>query len=80
MTDDPTIARIRAVRHKISEQYHHDVYQLILHYIELEHQHEGRFLDLTAEALTTKAAHDRPFDKRHTIPIRSPLEQGTPLR
>ncbi len=48
MNDDPTITRIRAVRHHISEQYQHDVQQLIDHYIEREQQHPSRFIELTA--------------------------------
>ena len=48
MTDDPTIARIRAVRHQISEQYQHNVQRIINHYIAREQQHQARFIDLTA--------------------------------
>ena len=42
MRDDPTIARIRAVRHQISERYHHDAAQLIAHYCELEQRYHDR--------------------------------------
>lgn len=48
MNDDPTIARIRSVRHQISEQYQHDAQRLIDHYIEREKQHQSRFIELTA--------------------------------
>jgi hypothetical protein len=49
MKEDPTIVRIRAARHQISEQYHHDPEQVIKHYIELEKQHQERFFELTEE-------------------------------
>lgn len=47
MNDDPTIVRIRAVRHQISEQYQHDVQRIIEHYIAREQQHQARFIELT---------------------------------
>ncbi len=36
--DDPTIAEIRATRHKISAEFGHDPQQLIAHYIKLQQQ------------------------------------------
>ncbi len=48
MNSDPTITRIRTVRHHISEQYQHDAQRLIDHYIEREKLHQGRFIELTA--------------------------------
>jgi hypothetical protein len=69
MTADPTIARIRAVRHQISERYHHDAQQIITHYIEREQQHEGRFLDLTAGTITAIEGHGRPLEKRNALPV-----------
>lgn len=42
--DDPVIARIREVRHRISEECGHDPYKLVAHYIELQKQHEERLL------------------------------------
>ena len=44
MKDDPTITRIRTVRHQISEQYHHDVAQLIAHYAALEQRYQHRMI------------------------------------
>jgi hypothetical protein len=40
--DDPTIKRIRDVRHKISAQFGHDPKKLVDHYIELQKQYEDR--------------------------------------
>ena len=44
MPDDPTITRIRTIRHQISERYHHDAAQLIAHYGELEHRYQHRVI------------------------------------
>jgi len=44
MHDDPTISRIRNVRHQISARYHHDVAQLIAHYVELEKRYHDRVI------------------------------------
>ncbi len=61
MNIDPTITRIRTVRHHISEQYHHDVQQLIDHYIEREQHHQGRFIELTTSLpFDTQQTHPRP--------------------
>ena len=38
--DDPTIAEIRATRHKISAEFDHDPQQLIAYYIKLQQQQE----------------------------------------
>lgn len=54
MKDDPTIARIRAVRHQISKQYQHDTQRIIDHYIAREQQHQRRFLDVTDTSFKTK--------------------------
>jgi hypothetical protein len=43
--EDPTIDRIREVRHRISEEFGHDPKRLVAHYIELEKDYPGRFLD-----------------------------------
>ena len=44
MKDDPTIQRIRAVRHKISEQFDHDPKKLVAYLIERQKEHVDRFL------------------------------------
>lgn len=40
--DDPTIARIRATRHRISQQFDHDPQRLVAHYIELQEKYRHR--------------------------------------
>ena len=42
--DDPVIARIREVRHRISEECGHDPYKLVAHYMEIQKQHKERLL------------------------------------
>ncbi|HEV3075156.1 MAG TPA: hypothetical protein VHB47_12115 [Thermoanaerobaculia bacterium] len=38
--DDEDIARVREVRHRISERFGHDPYRLVAHYIERQQQRE----------------------------------------
>jgi hypothetical protein len=42
MKDDPTIERIRRIRHEISEAHQHDPVRLIDYYLRLQKQHEHR--------------------------------------
>jgi uridine kinase len=63
MKEDPTIARIRAARHQISEQYHHDPEQVIKHYIELEKQHQERFIEPTEEKDVFKEGYASTTEK-----------------
>ncbi len=42
--DDAEIARIREVRHQISEQFGHDPYRLVAHYMELQKQHPEKLV------------------------------------
>lgn len=42
---DPTIDRIREVRHQISERFGHDPEKVVAYYAELEKEYAGRFLD-----------------------------------
>ncbi len=42
MQDDPTIARIRAVRHRISLKFGHDVEKMMKHYMKLQGRHKGK--------------------------------------
>ena len=44
---DPTIDDIRAVRHRISEQFGHDPKKLCEHYIKLQEQHHDRLVRST---------------------------------
>lgn len=41
---DEEIARIREVRHQISEQFGHDPYRLVAYYMELEKQHPEKLI------------------------------------
>jgi hypothetical protein len=50
---DPTIDEIRAVRHRISEQFGHDPKKLVEHYMNLQERHRDRLVRPT----------DRPPDK-----------------
>ena len=64
--DNPLIERIRAVRHQISQEHHHDPKQLVEHYIELEKKHHGRFINL-AEIYRKKQEHsETPKGKQET--------------
>jgi hypothetical protein len=49
MQDDPAIARIREVRHRISKQFDHDPKRLVEHYIQLQERHQDRLLDLARD-------------------------------
>ena len=51
--DDPTIARIRATRHRISRQFDHDPQKLVAHYIALQEAYRRRAgAQSTAESIT----------------------------
>jgi hypothetical protein len=41
---DAEIARIREVRHQISEQFGHDPYRMVAHYIELQKDHPEKLV------------------------------------
>ncbi len=43
--DDPTIARIRAARHRISQQSDHDPQKLVAHYIALQEEYQRHLED-----------------------------------
>src|SRR5688572_31864333 len=45
--DDPTIERIRRVRHDISEKHAHDPHRIVQHYKELQKQYQNRLLQGT---------------------------------
>jgi len=44
MKDDPTIMRIREVRHRISKKYNHDPKKIVEYYIKLQKKHQNRLL------------------------------------
>ena len=51
--DDPTIARIRATRHRISQKFDHDPQKLVAHYIALQEEYRRRLSIQTALELTS---------------------------
>jgi hypothetical protein len=55
MKDDPTIARIREARHKISERCGHDAKRLVEHYMKLQERHRERLLSEPSEQASTAA-------------------------
>jgi hypothetical protein len=72
MKDDPTIARIRTVRHQISEQYQHDVQCIIDHYIKREKHRQGRFIEL-AESISSE--EQMPHKSGTQEGVKTPKEQ-----
>lgn len=42
--NDPTIDRIRQIRHQVSAKFGHDAKKLIAHYKELQKKHPGRMV------------------------------------
>ena len=50
--DDSTIARIREIRHQISERFNHDPKKIVEYYIELQKKYKDRFL---VESVTKSA-------------------------
>jgi len=42
--DDEEISRIREARHQISEQFGHDPYRLVAHYMELQKEHPEKMV------------------------------------
>ena len=45
MKDDPTIARIREVRHRISAEHDHDPRKVVDYYIELQKEYRDRLVE-----------------------------------
>jgi hypothetical protein len=45
MQDDPAIAHVREVRHRISQQHAHDPKKLVEYYIQLQKKHQDRLLE-----------------------------------
>jgi len=58
MKPDPTLARIRETRHRISEQFDHDPNRLIEHYMELQERHRDRLVSFPGPA------HEQPEEKK----------------
>ena len=45
MQDDPAMAQVREVRHRISQQYAHDPKKLVEYYIRLQEKYKDRLLE-----------------------------------
>jgi len=56
MKSDPAIEEVRAVRHRISEDFDHDTQALLDHYRELEKLHPDRILRPHASGLSKAGA------------------------
>ena len=52
--DDPTIKRIREVRHQISASFDHDPRKLVAHYIEFQKQYADRLVKRTLKTESTE--------------------------
>ena len=50
MKDDKVIARIRAVRHKISAKFGHDVERLCKYFMKRQQKHKSRLLGTAIHA------------------------------
>ncbi|HEX6751083.1 MAG TPA: hypothetical protein VF092_27585 [Longimicrobium sp.] len=53
---DPTLERIRRVRHEISAACDHDPYKLVEYYMRLQEQHRDRLVDTAEPAEPKKTA------------------------
>jgi hypothetical protein len=51
---DEEIARIREVRHRISEQFGHDPYRLVAYYMELQKEHPEKLVPAPDSQLAGK--------------------------
>jgi len=56
MQNDPTLDRIRRVRHEISAEFGHDPYKLVEYYIGLQEQHRDRLVGVHDQVTTGKSA------------------------
>ena len=54
--NDPTLDRIRRVRHEISAEFGHDPYKLVEYYIGLQEQHRDRLVGTHAPVPAGKSA------------------------
>jgi hypothetical protein len=68
LRDDPTIARIRAARHRISEQCGHDPRQVVDYYMELQKKYQGRLLASEPEEVCLGVpTESRPLERRTEV-------------
>lgn len=52
---DEEIARIREVRHRISEEFGHDPYRLVAYYMERQKEHPEKLVPVPEAAVAGKA-------------------------
>ncbi|MCX6027943.1 MAG: hypothetical protein NT169_01410 [Chloroflexi bacterium] len=60
--DDPAIAEIREVRHRISERFGHDPQRIVAYYIELQKKYQHRLL-VDSESKTERAMWQPSADR-----------------
>jgi hypothetical protein len=55
-TSDPTLDRIRQVRHEISAEFDHDPYKLVEYYMRLQERHGDRLVRPAQQVNSDKSA------------------------
>jgi hypothetical protein len=55
---DEEIARIREVRHRISEQFGHEPYRLVAYYMELQKEHPERLIPAPDSEVVDKSSSE----------------------
>ncbi len=58
MKDDPAIAKIREVRHRISAEHDHDPRKVVEYYIEMQKQYRERLVERSAD----EEKHSQPVE------------------
>ncbi len=58
MKDDPAIAEIREVRHRISAEHDHDPRKVVDYYIEMQKQYRERLVESAAD----EESHRQPVE------------------
>ncbi|MDQ3255725.1 MAG: hypothetical protein M3R15_17810 [Acidobacteriota bacterium] len=58
MKDDPAIAKIREVRHRISAEHDHDPRKVVEYYIEMQKQYRERLVERSAD----EEKHNQPVE------------------
>ena len=64
--DDLTIARIRATRHRISQQFDHDPQKLVAHYIALQDEYRRRLSTQKVEETTATTVSESKVTLRES--------------
>jgi hypothetical protein len=63
--DDPTIARIQALCHRISQQFDHDLQKLMAHYIALQAEYRHRLVAPPTTGASAVGATEQNRRSRH---------------